>query len=486
VSTTHSGQNTLFEDIFNRYGTSLAMVTQDGQSLSFDKLLSTVKHFAAKLRQLGVRPGQVVAPFSENPAIFYTLVLALLRIGATAACLPSVDRAAKDGLIVDYAISLADRPAITARNLIFDQSWLDFEGHDAIGPDGGFVFTSSGTTGSPKYYYANQTLLKAWSDFSIGCLGAERMDTLVTLPVFAPYGLKCVSHCHFLGGAVFFPRNSAAATLEALTPVHPLDAMTTPAVFSDLLGAIKSGNLTPKFQRIVLGGSPVAAELARQGEEMLGCPIYNAYGSTEACINAMVHVTSSPFGKGHAGRPFHGVQFFIEDDEGKALLANQEGHVKVLVPPDCRMEKTLIGASPYDEQGRFLSGDIGYLAAGGDLIVTGRSGERINSSGSKVAPERYEALALLHVKATQIAAFGIPNALGSDDVGIAVVCDEVVDLAALKAKMEQVIGTHLKVLTFQVKVLPVNATGKIDRQALRQSLASGSSLLSHSVAVSGG
>jgi acyl-coenzyme A synthetase/AMP-(fatty) acid ligase len=461
----------MLEETFNRYPSSLAMVTPDGQNLSCDKLHSTVRHFAAKLRHLGVRPGQVVAPFSENPAIFYTLVLALLRIGATAACLPSVDRAAKDGLIVDYAISLAGRPSITASNLNFDQSWFDFDGNDAIGPDGGFIFTSSGTTGSPKYYYARQSLLKAWSDFSIECLGAERMDTLVTLPAFSPYGLKCISHCHFLGGAVFFPRGSAAATLAALTPVYPLDAMTTPAVFSDLLGAIKSGNRSPKFQRVVLGGSPVAAELARQGEEILGCAIYNAYGSTEACVNSIVHVTSSTFGKGHAGKPFRGVQFFIEDDEGKALQANQEGHVKVLVPPECRMDKSLIGASPYDEQGRFLSGDIGYLAPEGDLIVTGRSGDRINSSGSKVAPERYEALALLHVKATQLAAFGIPNALGSDDVGIAVVSDEVVDIATLKAQMELAIGTHLKVIPFQVKNLPVNATGKIDRQALRQSLA---------------
>ncbi|HEY5362748.1 MAG TPA: class I adenylate-forming enzyme family protein [Aestuariivirga sp.] len=471
MSTPGSSQNALFEETFKRYGSSLAMVTPDGQNLSFDKLHSTVKHFAAKLRQLGVRPGQVVAPFSENPAIFYTLILALLRIGATAACLPSVDRAAKDGLIVDYAISLADRPSITARNLIFDQSWFDAEGNDAIGPDGGFVFSSSGTTGSPKYYYVRETLLKAWSEFSIAGIGDERMDTLVTLPVFSPYGLKCVSHCHFLGGAVFFPRSTAAATLEALRPVHPLDAMTTPAVFADLLGAIKSGSPAPKFQRIVLGGSPVAIELARQGEDMLGCKVYNAYGSTEACVNAVVHVASSPFPKGHAGRPFRGVQFFIEDDEGKPLPPNQEGHVKILVPPDCRMDKPLIGASPYDEHGRFLSGDIGYLAAEGDLIITGRSGDRINSSGSKVAPERYEALALQHVKATQIAAFGIPNALGSDDVGIALVSDETVDLTALKAQMEQVIGTHLKVFVFKVKALPVNATGKIDRQALRMSLA---------------
>lgn len=468
MHSTASSQNALIEDIFGGYGSALALVTPDGQNLSFDMLLASIRHFAAKLRQLGVRPGQAVAPFSENPAIFYTLVLAILRVGGTAACIPSVDRAAQDGLLVDYAISLADRPSVTARNLVFEQSWFNCEGHDGIGPDGGFIFTSSGTTGSPKYYYARQTLLKTWSDFSISCLGGKRLDTLSTLPVFSPYGLKCVSHSHFLGGAVFLPRSSAAATLEALKPVHPLDAMITPAVLSDLLAAIKAGSPKPKFQRIVLGGSPVAMELARQGEEILGCPVYNAYGSTETSLNTMVRVTASSIGKGHAGKPYPGVHFFIEDDGARAVAAGDEGYVKVLVPVECRMDKTLIGESPYDARGRFVSGDIGYLTPDGDLVVTGRAGERLNSSGSKVAPERYETLALRHVKATQIAAFGIPNALGSDDVGVAVVADQEIDLVALKNNMEKDIGSHLKVHAFQVKTLPVNPTGKVDRKVLAE------------------
>jgi len=463
-------QNEFFERSFSRFPNAVALYTPDGQSVTFGKLLSSIKGVAAKLRAFGVRPGQVIAPTSENPALFYILTLGALRMGATVACVPSVDLATAKGLFADYAINFPDKPSVTTRNLIFDASWFSTEGHDGVGSDGHFIFGSSGTTGQPKYYLARQSVTKGWIDYSSQIFGFNRVDTLVSLPVFSGYGLKLLLHSNLAGGGVFLPHASAAATLRSLKPANPLEMTGTPAFLADLMAAVKAGSPKPPFFRIILGGSPVAMELAAEAEELFGCPVLNSYGSTEAGINSALRVVTEQKIKGTAGKAIPGGAFFVEDDAGRPLPHGEEGHVKVLAPPQNRVLRSLVGSDPLDEQGRFVSGDIGYLLEDGTLVVTGRADERINSSGSKVAPERYEALAQQYVKAREVAAFAIPNAGGSEDVGLALVADEPADRAMLKSKMEEAIGTHLRVHVFQIEMLPRNAAGKVDRQALRKQL----------------
>ena len=446
------------------------MTTPDGQAVSFERLLQTVQAFSAKLRALDVKPGQTVVSFSENPATFYALTQAILRIGATVVCAASADRAVADGLFIDHAITLSDRPSRTTNNLVFDQSWFAASGHDSAGPDGKFIFSSSGTTGKSKYYLVPHSVLAARIQMRAQHASSTAFDMLITLPVWSGHGLFSALRANYFGGAVFWPKASARATLDSLDPENPLDISCTPAVLSDFLDAVGAGAKVPRVARIVLGGSAVDTGLAERAEKAFGCPVFNVYGSAETGANAYVRIVESRLLRGHAGRPLPGVSFAIEDDAGQPVAANIEGHVKVLAPEACRVGQVLIGDEPFYAKGRFNTGDLGYLTEDGELVLTGRVSELINSSGSKVAPERYEALALKHLNATQVAAFGMPNAQGSEDVGLAIVAPAAFDAVALKQTLEAAIGSHLKVHLFKVEALPINATGKIDRAELRRQL----------------
>ena len=376
-------QNALIEEACLRHSQRCATLTPDDQRLTFEVLLETIKSFTVKLRENGVVPGQRVIPFSENPAVFHGLVLALLRVGATAVIYPSADLAASHGLKIDAAITLADAPSKLLPNITFDQSWFGAEGSDEIGPDGNFILSSSGTTGEPKYYLAPQAIMKNWGDARASMYDATDTDTLATLPPATSYCMWMAMQATMIGGAILRPRATARATLEGLKPELPLDIMTTPAILAEFLTAVEDGVPVPENLRaILLGGSTVSRHLAQRAEELLGCNIYNAFGSIETGGNTLARPATQDFEQGVIGTPFPWVDFNIESEDGSKLPLGEEGLLAVRVPPDCRILETLVGEHPYDKDGWFRSGDLGYELADGTLIFTGRKSATCMSASS--------------------------------------------------------------------------------------------------------
>jgi len=468
-----SKENEAFEVAFLRYSDRIATVTPDGQVLTFGVLHGTVKAFAAKLRACGIGPGAVVAPVTENPAVFHALVLALLRVGATVASVSNPDIAVGRGLCIDFGITLPDLPALTVFNIHFGQSWFGFSGDDSIGPDGQLLLPSSGTTGEPKYYRAAQSIIRAWAEARCAGYDVRDADMLMTIPAHSTYGLSLMLQTTLFGGAVFWPRASADETLRTLRPQQPLDLVTTPAFLADFLKAAEKGASPPaKLRAVMLGGSPVSRQFAERAEAVLGLPVYNSYGSTETGGNAYCRPTRSIIGTGLVGKPVPPSEFRIEDESGEALPPGMDGIFAVRVPQAARVSEAMTGSFPYDGDGWFRSGDLGYTdVATGDFVLTSRVSDLINSSGSKAAPGKYEKMALTMTPADMAVAFGIPNALGTEDVGLAVVAPEAIDTVALERGLKDRVGDYLDFHVRQLDAIPLGATGKPDRAALRRMFA---------------
>ncbi|MFZ2099236.1 MAG: class I adenylate-forming enzyme family protein [Oricola sp.] len=468
-----SEENRAFDAAFAAFPARIATVTPDGQAVTYESYHRTVRSFTARLRASGIGPGAVVAPFSENPAVFGALVIALFRVGATVACVSNPDIAFGQGLRVDYAITLPDRLSICASNILFDQSWFGQAGDDSLGPDGRVILSSSGTTGEPKYYLCEQAILRDWSGRRGAGYEVRDADTLTTAPVYSGYGLTRILHTILNGGAMFRPRESAAETLRALRPQQDLNIITTPAMLSDFVAAVEAGAPLPaRLRGVLLGGSPVSRQFAQRAEAVMGCPVYNTYGAIETGTSAITRLAGSPVEHGLLGKPLPGVEMRFEDGDGVPVADGVEGILAIRVAQAGRVTEALVGSWPYDAEGWFRPGDLGRVdPATGDIIVTGRVADLINSSGSKVAPSRYETAALSMVPADEIVAFGIPNTLGTEDVGLAVVAPETIDTANLARRMKDRVGDHLDFMVRQFDAIPVGPTGKPDRAALREMFA---------------
>jgi O-succinylbenzoic acid--CoA ligase len=211
-----------------------------------------------------------------------------------------------------------------------------------------------------------------------------------------------------------------------------------------------------------------------------GWPVLTTYGLTEACSQ----VTTQPYGttqRGElgAGPPLPGTEIRIDDDEailvrGPTLLSRYliTDHGGATRPVD-----------PLSAGGWLSTGDYGRLDERGNLHVLGRRGDRIISGGENVDPVEVEQALEGVASVRQACVFGIPDEEWGEVVCAAVVPGDRTPTgheSAWEGSLLQQIAELRNVLApFKVPrrvailpVLPLNATGKVDRAETARQAAS--------------
>ncbi|MGI8905430.1 MAG: AMP-dependent synthetase/ligase [Candidatus Sumerlaeaceae bacterium] len=175
----------------------------------------------------------------------------------------------------------------------------------------------------------------------------------------------------------------AIAAMVALAPAYELgDAL----VFSRLR-AVTGG----RMRAAVSGGGSLAAYLD-DFFEMVGVPILNGYGLTETapvlCNRRTTHNV-----RGTVGLPMPETEIQVRDDPGNLLPQGTAGIIFARGPQVMsgyynNVEAT---AKVLSEDGWFNTGDLGWIAASGDLVISGRAKDTIVLvGGENVEPEPIE------------------------------------------------------------------------------------------------
>jgi long-chain acyl-CoA synthetase len=178
-------------------------------------------------------------------------------------------------------------------------------------------------------------------------------------------------------------RARALATMGALAPVFKLgDAL----VFSKLR-AVAGG----RMRAAISGGGSLAAYLD-DFFEMVGIPILNGYGLTETAP-VLTNRRTTQNVRGSVGLPMPQTEIQIRDEAGNPL---PQGHAGVVF---ARGPQVMSGyynnpdatAKVLDDRGWFNTGDLGWIAATGDLVISGRAKDTIVLvGGENVEPEPIE------------------------------------------------------------------------------------------------
>jgi hypothetical protein len=158
-------------------------------------------------------------------------------------------------------------------------------------------------------------------------------------------------------------------------------------------------------------------------------------------------------------------------------VAVRDGEIAVRAPDPVMMlrywnrpEET---AAKYRD-GWLMTGDAGEMDAEGFIRFTGRRDDVITSAGYRIGPAEIEDCLLRHPAVAMAAVFGVPDAMRTEAVAAAVVLrpgeqpsDELA--ARLQNHVRTRLSAHLypRYLRF-VAELPLTATGKIMRKALRE------------------
>lgn len=221
-----------------------------------------------------------------------------------------------------------------------------------------------------------------------------------------------------------------------------------------------------KFWAFIVGAAPLDAELEKFWGQ-LGFAVIQGYGLTEtAPIVSLNHPFSTK--KGSVGKAIAGVEIKIADDG--EILVRGENVTKGYFNAEQETARAF-------EDGWFHTGDIGEIAADGQLYIRGRKKEMIvTPEGLNVFPEDVERVLLQMPDVRDAAVVGAP--IGSEERVHAVL---VVDPSTNADEIMRIANTQLddhqkirRALVWPDPELPrTDGTKKLKRAAIRDWVATG-------------
>jgi malonyl-CoA/methylmalonyl-CoA synthetase len=459
---------------------------------SYGELAGAGRRCAAWLRAIGTAPGDRVVLFTPNKLPFLIGQLGVLLAGAVPLPLnPRFTRQELHYFLSDSGarlvlagreqqalVAAASTDLVAPPLVVLDDTALDppaatwREPAPAAG-DPCLMLYSSGTTGWPKGVVHTQANV-ASSLAALAAVWQMTPDDVVvnTLPLFHIHGLAFATYLTWLTGGclivqdAFEPQQVLAALSQATV------FMAVPPMYYRLLDEPQlaaAAAAWPRMRLFTCGSAPIRPEVLPQLESLLGRPVINRYGMTEAFVITSLPL-AGPWPHGSVGLPLAGVSLRIVGDGGTTKPAGQVGAVQIRGPnlfreywnrPEATREALA--------SGWFNTGDLGQLDASGFLTLVGRQHDLIIVSGYNVYPQVVERVIGECPGVAECAVLGIPDAQRGECVAAAIVrSDPGLDEPTLAAWCRERLIHYQQPRSVRfVESLPRNSLGKVLRRELR-------------------
>jgi cyclohexanecarboxylate-CoA ligase len=417
-----------------------------------DALQAAVAGVAGGLRAAGVRPGDVVAWQAPNRPEVVLAYRACWRIGAVAAPIHHQAGADEATRIVE---ALAPRAVLDLDALPLGEPvtehWSEPEQLAA-------VLWTSGSSGRPKGVLHTQATL-AYKASVMGPAHGLGPDDCVLMPAPCAH-ISGLLNGVTLPGAVPFrsilmPRWDPDRALEIIATQGVTFMVGPPTFFRGLMDAATyDPALVESLRLISSGGAGVSTAFVAEAQQKLGARVKRTYGSTEA----PTVITD--------GQPIAEAEVRIAPD-GELLVRGPEVCVGYLDPAD--------NEEAFVADGWFRTGDLSAMDDSGRIEIVGRTKDVIIRGGENISTAEIESVLEAHPAVRHAVAVGYPDPLMGERVAVVVVTDSTFDLEAARAWFAErgvaKFKTPERVLV--VAELPLLATGKPDRVALRRAVVPG-------------
>jgi 3-(methylthio)propionyl---CoA ligase len=351
--------------------------------------------------------------------------------------------------------------------------WGDFE---ETTPSG-LCFTS-GTTGAPKgvTYTHRSSFLHTLRLLQADSMAISNADSvLAVVPMFHANGWGLPFAVPATGAKLVLPgRHTDGARLARLIASEGVTvAIGVPTVWLGLVEHLEaSGKKVPTLQRIIMGGASLAAGLMERIESQLGVTVQTSWGMTELSPSGTVAPRNLRVRSAAAsGSPAVGVDLLITDARGQALSQqrNVEGHLRVR---GAAVIERYFGESDAatDGDGWFPTGDLARIDADGNLMIVGRSKDLIKSGGEWINPGEIEALVGAMPEVALAAVIGRSDPKWGERPILVVQMrgnHSATDKSLLEPLHGRVPPWWIPDAVFRLQHMPLAATGKIDKMALR-------------------
>ncbi|MEV7427506.1 SDR family NAD(P)-dependent oxidoreductase [Streptomyces sp. NPDC091212] len=341
---------------------------------------------------------------------------------------------------------------------------------------------TSGTTGRAKGVRLTHGNVW-WNSANLEWASGVRPDdvNLVVTPLFHIGALGC----HTLRGlarggtTVIRRRFDPDRALRDLVELRVNTMFAIPSLYASIARAPGfAGADLSRLHTPIVSGAPVPPDLVVSYARR-GVPLQQAWGLTEtSCYATYLPVASAGGRAGSAGRAMPFTEVRLVDPAGGLPVTEPgvRGEVCVRGPNVTAgyWDDPKATDEAFDADGWFRSGDIGCLDDEGFLSVVDRLKNMIISNGENIYPAEVEPVLADCPELADVAVLGVEHATQGESVaavavaaeGAAPTVETVRAFAAARvARYKLPTSLHL------VDEIPRNAAGKIDRSALRRSVA---------------
>ena len=475
--------------------------------LSFGGLRAQAEETTADLHRLGLGRGDVVAIVLPNGAEMATSFLGVAAAATAAPLNPayrgdefefylsdlearavmvqageeSPVRAVASGLGVSL-IELSPRAGAAGRfTLAGEGAEPGASGTGApAAEDVALILHTSGTTSRPKLVPLSQANVCA-SAGNIGATLALVADDrcLNIMPLFHIHGLIAAVLSSVAAGAsiVCTPGFNALRFFSWLEESEATWYTAVPTMHQAILtragrnAEIIAGS---RLRLVRSSSSSLPPMVMAELESVLGAPVIEAYGMTEAAHQMASNPLPPGVRKPGSVGPAAGPDLAVMGEGGALVEAGATGEVVIRGPNVTRgyARNPEANAEAFRE-GWFRTGDQGVLDAEGYLRLTGRLKEIINRGGEKISPREVDEVLLTHPAVAQAVAFAVPHEKLGEEVAAVVVLRAGAE--AGEREIRSFAAEHIADFKVPRRILfrdeiPKGATGKLQRIGLAEKL----------------
>ncbi|EMF00959.1 long-chain-fatty-acid--CoA ligase [Streptomyces mobaraensis NBRC 13819 = DSM 40847] len=360
---------------------------------------------------------------------------------------------------------------------------------DDLDPDDTCVILyTSGTTGSPKGAELTHRGLLEQSAALLAVLSMGPADrSVAVLPFFHVGGVCYVVTALLAGAPTVVLREATPEAMCAAVADGATHLLLVPAMLPGILAA--GPDAVAAFGRLrycLYGASPMPLPVLRRALALFpGIRFLQLYGMTELSGAATALAPEAHRDPAHAhrlasaGRPMPGVEARVVDPATRAELPpGRRGELWIRSPGRMKgyLGNPAATAETVTDDGWLRTGDLARIDEDGYVFVEDRLKDLIITGGENVCPAEVERVLVEHPAVVEAAVIGVPDEKWGETVrAVLVTADGVpVDPAELRAFCrERLAGFKCPTSVGTVAALPRNATGKIDKNALRAAASAG-------------
>lgn len=360
---------------------------------------------------------------------------------------PQCTGGALDLALDAYAYSLENRPFWPVHR-------SSEQNAQPLHPETALIISTSGSEGQPRAVQLSNEQLSHAASAANTRLGLKAGDAwLNCLPLYHIGGQSILWRCALAGATVVLHEGFEPQAIARDFARHAITHISlVPAMLARLLDAGVAP--PPSLRCAMIGGAALSLPLYQRGVAA-GWPLRPSYGMSETGAQiATWQPDDGPWHEGLVGRLMPGHEIAIAADSRIRLRGPQ-------------LMLGYLDGSGLDADGWFTTGDLGRLDADGRLTVLGRADDMLISGGKNVHPLEVESCLAACPGVIDVAVTGRPDPVWGDLVVALVVGP--VDIEELQAHARRHLhSAALPRRVLRLDRLPRNATGKLERAALRQ------------------